>query len=64
MSKLMDIDIQWSALQLFKYFFLFFFQRIEEERLLIKVLGLFLASSLEREVISHANCKPEIRSKG
>ena len=64
MSKLMDIDIQWSALQLFKYFFYFFFQRIEEERLLIKVLGLFLASSLEREVISHANCKPEIRSKG
>ena len=60
----MDIDIHWSALQLFKYFFYFFFQRIEEERLLIKVLGLFLASSLEREVISHANCKPEIRSKG
>lgn len=60
----MEIDIHWSALQLFKYFFYFLFQRIEEERLLIKVLGLFLASSLEREVISHANCKPEIRSTG
>ena len=58
-----NIALHWSVLNCILYYF--FFQRNEKgRRLLIKVLGLFLASSLEREVISHANCKPEIRSKG